>query len=71
MPGRDDMSRGAICIAISSCEMVWGLGSALEATHGQMDGLWSQLPYKCHLEEVQLWVIDLRFALDSTPGWCG
>ena len=25
---------------------------ALEATQGQMDGLCSQLPYKCHLEEV-------------------
>ena len=26
--------------------------SALEATQGPMDGLFSQLPYKCHLEEV-------------------
>ena len=25
---------------------------ALEATQGQMVGLLSQLPYKCHLEEV-------------------
>jgi len=25
---------------------------ALEATQGQMDGFLSQLPYKCHLEEV-------------------
>jgi len=25
---------------------------ALEATHGQIDGFFSQLPYKCHLEEV-------------------
>ena len=25
---------------------------ALEATQGQMDGFFSQLPYKCHLEEV-------------------
>ena len=24
----------------------------LEATQGQMDGLFSQLPYKCHLKEV-------------------
>ena len=24
----------------------------LEATQGQMDGFFSQLPYKCHLEEV-------------------
>ena len=29
-----------------------GQGTALEATQGQMDGLFSQLPYKCHLEEV-------------------
>ena len=26
--------------------------AALEATQGQMDGLFSRLPYKCHLEEV-------------------
>ena len=26
--------------------------TALEATQGQMDGFFSQLPYKCHLEEV-------------------
>ena len=25
---------------------------ALEATQGQLDGSFSQLPYKCHLEEV-------------------
>jgi len=25
---------------------------ALEATQGQMDGFFSQLPYKCYLEEV-------------------
>ena len=28
------------------------LASALEATQGQMDGFFSQLPYKCHLNEV-------------------
>jgi len=28
------------------------LSSALEATQGQMDDFCSQLPYKCHLEEV-------------------
>ena len=28
------------------------LDSALEATQGQMDGFFSQLPYKCHLEKV-------------------
>ena len=26
--------------------------SALEATQGQMDGFSSQLPYRCHLEEM-------------------
>ena len=26
--------------------------TALEATHGQMNGFFSQLPYKCHIEEV-------------------
>ena len=26
--------------------------TALEATQRQMDGFFSQLPYKCHLEEV-------------------
>jgi len=39
-----------------------------------MYGSFSQLPYKCHLEEVassrwHLWEIDLRCALNSTPGW--
>ena len=28
------------------------LNHTLEATLGQMDGFFSQLPYKCHLEEV-------------------
>ena len=44
---------------------------ALEATRGQMDGFFSQLPYKCHLAEVEwnLWEIDSRFALNLTPGW--
>jgi len=26
--------------------------AALEATQGQIDGVFSQLPYKCYLEEV-------------------
>ena len=26
--------------------------AALEATQGQMDGFFSQLPYKCHIEEL-------------------
>jgi len=42
--------------------------AALEATQGQMDGFFSQLPYKCHLEEVASAGDDLRFALNSTPG---
>jgi len=43
-----------------------------------MDGFFSQLPYKCHLFDTNatlkrwhLWEIDLRFALNSTPGWGG
>jgi hypothetical protein len=28
-------------------------GAALEATQGQIDGVFSQLPYKCHLEEAK------------------
>jgi hypothetical protein len=28
------------------------VAAALEATQGQIDGCLSQLPYKCHLEEV-------------------
>ena len=40
------MRRGAI-----SSINIFSL-AALEATQGQMDGVVSQLPYKCHLEEV-------------------
>jgi len=43
--------------------------TALEATQGQMDGFFSQLPYKRHLEGRHQWEIDLRFSLNSTPGW--
>ena len=32
--------------------LVTKLTTALEATQGQMHGLFSQLPYKCHLEEM-------------------
>ena len=49
-----------------------GLYTALEATQGQVDGFFSQLPYICHLEESKrwhLWEIDLGFALNLTPGW--
>ena len=34
-----------------------------------MDGFLSQLPYKCHTEELHPWEIDSGFALNSTPGW--
>ena len=37
-----------------------------------MDAFFGQLPYKCHLEEVASvgdWLIDWRFALNSTPRW--
>ena len=55
----------------------WGIGApTLEATQGQMDGFFSQLPYKCHLLDTNatskrwhLWEIDFGFALKSTPGW--
>jgi len=45
--------------------------ATLESTQGQIDGFFGQLPYKGHLEEVawHLWEIDLRFAINSTPGW--
>ena len=43
--------------------------AALHATQGQMDGFFSQLPYKCHPEEVASVEIDSKFALISTPGW--
>ena len=45
---------------------------ALEATQGQMDCFFGQLPYKRHLDATSkrwhLWDIDLRFARNSTPG---
>ena len=34
-----------------------------------MNSFFSQLPFKRHLEEVASVGIDLRFALNSTPGW--
>ena len=40
----------------------------IEATQGQNDGFFSQLPYKCHQH---LWEIDLRFAPGLPPGWEG
>ena len=43
--------------------------STLEATQRQMNGFFSQLPYKCNLEEVACVEIDFRFALSSTAGW--
>jgi len=38
--------------AAYSTEWIARRASALEATQGQMDGFFSQLSYKCHLEEV-------------------
>ena len=36
----------------SSVSVFLGSPTTLEATQGQMDGVFSQLPYTCHLEEV-------------------
>ena len=33
-------------------EEVFGASATLEATHGQMDGFFSQHPYKCHQNRV-------------------
>ena len=44
------------------------LHTALEVTQGGNDGCLSQFPCKCYFEEVAS-VGDLRFALNSTPGW--
>ena len=41
--------RAAVCF---SCQRVHPGLQGLEATQGQIDGLFSQLPYKCYLEEV-------------------
>ena len=43
---------------------------ALEATQGQMDGFISQIPYKCHLEEVASVgdCLKIRPQLDSRKG---
>ena len=42
----------------------------MEATQGQMDGFFGQLPYKCHFtSRWHLWEINFRVALSSTPGW--
>ena len=46
---------------------------ALEATQGQMDGFFSQLPYKCYLEEVASVGNGLKICpqLDSrVDPWC-
>jgi len=39
--------------------------TTLEATQGQIDGFFSQLPYKCHQNQV----IDSGFAHGLPPGW--
>ena len=42
--------------------------TTLEATQGQMNTFFSQLPYECHLFRWHLWEIDLRFTLNLTHG---
>ena len=42
--------RGLGAVGAEGAEL--GARVALKATQGQMDGFFSQLPYKCHLEEV-------------------
>ena len=44
--------------------------AVLEATKGQMDGFLSRLVCKRYLEEEASVGGDVRFALNSTPGWC-
>jgi len=39
-------------VACAAEHIPWLCGAALEATQGQMDGFFSQIPYKCYLEEV-------------------
>ena len=46
----------------------WQQHTALEATQGQMGGFFSQLPYNATSKRWHLWEIDLRSALNSTPG---
>jgi len=50
----------------NSAECEKGTLSALEATQGQIDGFFSQLPYKCYQ---YLWEIDLRFAPGLPAEW--
>ena len=45
-----------------------GRVAAMEATQGQMNGFFGQLPYNCHLKEVASVGDRPRFALNSTPG---
>ena len=52
--------------------------AALEATQGQNNSFFSQLPYKCYLEEVACYLEEvasvgdyLRFAPGLPPGWFG
>ena len=45
-------SFGTDVTRLQAAEQVPLLETTLEATQGQIDGSFSQLPYKCHLEEV-------------------
>ena len=45
------------------------LSSALEATQRQKDGFFSHSHTNATSKRWHLWEIDLRFALNSTPGW--
>ena len=64
-----ELTKDIIQLPLGCLQAGGGINTALEATHGKIDGFFSQLPYKCHLERWLLWEIDLRFALNSPPGW--
>ena len=51
--GVDLVKDGAAHATLLAAHLVGSLEfTALEATQGQMDGFFSQLPYKCNLEKV-------------------
>jgi len=67
VPDRARRSPPGVLIVVGSGGQAWGRVArergvhhvhgektlaAMEATQGQIDGFFSQLPYKCHLEEV-------------------
>ena len=43
--------------------------STLEATHGQIDGFYSEPHTNASSKSWHLWEIDLRFAPGLPPGW--